>query len=189
MFPCCPVFRGWRRRTVCCYKLTTQTVTVSTRCSLTWLNMWFVRFITVFIYILIDNTTQTHHSQSKTSSLLLASAIVNGNTSCSTANSKASPESSWSWSEDRCNGHAPGRFSSPASGLSGFSSSVMSATSESALSTQSGYSSGRDGKSTNIAYIYTLYTVYTWQLTTWQDGNQPATCIKIHSGLQGVKHH
>ncbi|KAM9751943.1 SRSF protein kinase 3 [Menidia menidia] len=65
--------------------------------------------------------------------------------SCSSANSKTSPESSSSWLlEDRCNGHAPDRFSSPASGLSGFSSSVMSATSESALSTQSGYSSGRD---------------------------------------------
>ncbi|XP_047442038.1 SRSF protein kinase 3 isoform X2 [Mugil cephalus] len=61
-----------------------------------------------------------------------------------TANRKASPESSCSWLEDRCNGHAPGRFSSPASGLSGFSSSVMSATSESALSTQSGCSSGRE---------------------------------------------
>ncbi|XP_042264694.1 SRSF protein kinase 3 isoform X1 [Thunnus albacares] len=72
------------------------------------------------------------------------SLVVNGNTSCSTANSKASPDSNCSWLEDRCNGHAPGRFSSPASGLSGFSSSVMSATSESALSTQSGYSSGRD---------------------------------------------
>lgn len=72
-------------------------------------------------------------------------AVVNGNTTRSTANSKASPESTCSWSEDRCNGHDPGRFSSPASGLSGFSSSVMSATSESALSTQSGYSSGRDG--------------------------------------------
>ncbi|XP_070695438.1 SRSF protein kinase 3 [Pempheris klunzingeri] len=72
------------------------------------------------------------------------SLVANGNTSCSTANSKASPESPSSWLEDRCNGHAPGRFSSPASGLSGFSSSVMSATSESALSTQSGYSSGRD---------------------------------------------
>ncbi|XP_033485737.1 SRSF protein kinase 3 [Epinephelus lanceolatus] len=72
------------------------------------------------------------------------SLVVNGNTSCSTANSKASPESTCSWLEDRCNGHAPGRFSSPASGLSGFSGSVMSATSESALSTQSGYSSGRD---------------------------------------------
>ncbi|XP_073326006.1 SRSF protein kinase 3 isoform X2 [Pagrus major] len=72
------------------------------------------------------------------------SLVVNGNTSCSTANSKTSPESTGSWLEDRCNGHAPGRFSSPASGLSGFSSSVMSATSESALSTQSGYSSGRD---------------------------------------------
>ncbi|XP_054868746.1 SRSF protein kinase 3 isoform X3 [Amphiprion ocellaris] len=70
--------------------------------------------------------------------------FVNGNTSCSTANSKASPESSSSWLEDKCNGHAPGRFSSPASGLSGFSSSVMSATSESALSAQSGCSSGRD---------------------------------------------
>uniref|UniRef100_UPI0037E88E6B SRSF protein kinase 3 n=1 Tax=Semicossyphus pulcher TaxID=241346 RepID=UPI0037E88E6B len=72
------------------------------------------------------------------------SLVVNGNTSCSTANSKASPESTCSWLEDRCNGHGPGRFSSPASGLSGFSSSVMSATSESALSTQSGCSSGRE---------------------------------------------
>uniref|UniRef100_A0A672YP57 non-specific serine/threonine protein kinase n=1 Tax=Sphaeramia orbicularis TaxID=375764 RepID=A0A672YP57_9TELE len=60
----------------------------------------------------------------------VTSHVVNGN------NSKASPESTSSWLEDRCNGHAPGRFSSPASGLSGFSSSVMSATSESALSTQ-----------------------------------------------------
>ncbi|XP_015252618.1 PREDICTED: SRSF protein kinase 3 [Cyprinodon variegatus] len=59
-----------------------------------------------------------------------------------TSNHKASPESSGSWLDDRSAGHAPGRFSSPASGLSGFSSSVMSATSESALSTQSGYSSG-----------------------------------------------
>ncbi|XP_054464464.1 SRSF protein kinase 3 [Anoplopoma fimbria] len=72
------------------------------------------------------------------------SLVVNGNTCCSTANSKMSSDSACSWLEDRCNGHAPGRFSSPASGLSGFSSSVMSATSESALSTQSGYSSGRD---------------------------------------------
>uniref|UniRef100_A0A671XD86 non-specific serine/threonine protein kinase n=1 Tax=Sparus aurata TaxID=8175 RepID=A0A671XD86_SPAAU len=77
--------------------------------------------------------------------LLSGPPVVNGNTSRCTANSKASPESTGSWLEDRCNGHAPGRFSSPASGLSGFSSSVMSATSESALSTQSGYSSGRDG--------------------------------------------
>ncbi|XP_030588827.1 SRSF protein kinase 3 [Archocentrus centrarchus] len=74
----------------------------------------------------------------------IGSVVVNGNTSCSIANSKASPESNCSWFEDGCNGHAPGRFSSPASGLSGFSSSVMSATSESALSTQSGYSSGRE---------------------------------------------
>ncbi|XP_068588281.1 SRSF protein kinase 3 isoform X3 [Cebidichthys violaceus] len=72
------------------------------------------------------------------------SLVINGNTSCPTANSKASSDSTCSWLDDRCNGHAPGRFSSPASGLSGFSSSVMSATSESALSTQSGYSSGRD---------------------------------------------
>ncbi|XP_029690226.1 SRSF protein kinase 3 isoform X2 [Takifugu rubripes] len=72
------------------------------------------------------------------------SNAVNGNASCPPANSKASSESTCSWSDDRCNGHAPGRFSSPASGLSGFSSSVMSATSESALSTQSGCSSGRD---------------------------------------------
>ncbi|XP_041860185.1 SRSF protein kinase 3 isoform X2 [Melanotaenia boesemani] len=71
-------------------------------------------------------------------------AVVNGNTSCSTANSKTSPDSSSFWLEDRCNCHAPGRFCSPASGLSGFSSSVVSATSESALSTQSGCSSGPD---------------------------------------------
>ncbi|KAM7405345.1 hypothetical protein PAMP_012613 [Pampus punctatissimus] len=51
------------------------------------------------------------------------SLVVNGNTSCSTTNSKVSPESTCSWLEDRCNGHGPGRFSSPASGLSGFSSS------------------------------------------------------------------
>lgn len=75
---------------------------------------------------------------------------MNGNTSCPPANSKASSESTCSWSDDRCNGHTPGRFSSPASGLSGFSSSVMSATSESALSTQSGCSSGRDGKSWKV---------------------------------------
>lgn len=75
---------------------------------------------------------------------------MNGNASCPPANSKASSESTCSWSDDRCNGHAPGRFSSPASGLSGFSSSVMSATSESALSTQSGCSSGRDGKSWEV---------------------------------------
>ncbi|TNN44540.1 SRSF protein kinase 3 [Liparis tanakae] len=66
-----------------------------------------------------------------------------GNTDAA-SNSKASGDSTGSWLEDSCNGHAPGRFSSPASGLSGFSSSVMSATSESALSTQSGYSSGHD---------------------------------------------
>ncbi|XP_035501101.1 SRSF protein kinase 3 [Scophthalmus maximus] len=74
------------------------------------------------------------------------SPVVNGNYTCSTADSKIlkSPESTCSWLDDRCNGHDPGRFSSPASGLSGFSSSVLSATSESALSTQSGYSSGRD---------------------------------------------
>ncbi|KAK5909059.1 hypothetical protein CgunFtcFv8_017063 [Champsocephalus gunnari] len=70
--------------------------------------------------------------------------VVNGNTSCSIANNKASPESSCSWLDDRMNDHAPCRFSSPASGQSGFSSSVMSATSESAISSQSGYSSGRD---------------------------------------------
>ncbi|XP_063738621.1 SRSF protein kinase 3 isoform X3 [Eleginops maclovinus] len=60
------------------------------------------------------------------------------------SNSKASPDSSCSWLDDRCNDHDPCRFSSPASGQSGFSSSVMSVTSESAISTQSGYSSGRD---------------------------------------------
>ncbi|KAI4785319.1 hypothetical protein KUCAC02_037838, partial [Chaenocephalus aceratus] len=70
--------------------------------------------------------------------------VVNGNTSCSIANNKASPESSCSWLDDRMNDHAPCRFSSPASGQSGFSSSVLSATSESAISSQSGYSSGRD---------------------------------------------
>ncbi|XP_034027710.1 proline-rich protein 36 isoform X1 [Thalassophryne amazonica] len=72
------------------------------------------------------------------------SMVVNGNTLCPTANSKASSESSSSWLDERCNSHAQGRFSSPASGLSGLSGSVMSATSESALSTQSGYSSGQD---------------------------------------------
>ncbi|XP_034447477.1 SRSF protein kinase 3 isoform X2 [Hippoglossus hippoglossus] len=70
--------------------------------------------------------------------------VVNGNHSSSAANSKISSDSTCSWLDDGCNGHAPGRFSSPASGLSGFSSSVISATSESALSTQSGYSSGRE---------------------------------------------
>uniref|UniRef100_A0A8C6WTE5 non-specific serine/threonine protein kinase n=2 Tax=Neogobius melanostomus TaxID=47308 RepID=A0A8C6WTE5_9GOBI len=74
-----------------------------------------------------------------------SSHISNGNTTTS-SNHKASPESTSSWLDDRCNGHAPGRFSSPASGLSGFSSSVISATSESTMSTQSGYSSGRDGE-------------------------------------------
>lgn len=72
-----------------------------------------------------------------------SSHILNGNATTS-SNQKASPESSSSWLDDRCNGHAPGRFSSPASGLSGFSSSVISATSESTMSTQSGYSSGRE---------------------------------------------
>ncbi|CAB1440933.1 unnamed protein product [Pleuronectes platessa] len=66
--------------------------------------------------------------------------VINGNHSSSAAGSTCS----WLEVDDGCNGHAPGRFSSPASGLSGFSSSVMSATSESALSTQSGYSSGRE---------------------------------------------
>ncbi|TMS01287.1 SRSF protein kinase 3 [Larimichthys crocea] len=87
-----------------------------------------------------EDGTQLHPEDTDSN----CSLTVNGNASCSTANSKASPESASSWLEDRCNGHAPGRFSSPASGLSGFSSSVMSATSESALSTQSGYSSGRE---------------------------------------------
>ncbi|XP_016521461.1 SRSF protein kinase 3 isoform X3 [Poecilia formosa] len=77
------------------------------------------------------------------------SVVVNGNTFCSTANHKPSPDSSSSWLDDRFSDPAPGRFSSPASGLSGLSSSVMSATSESALSTQSGYSSGRDGFSSS----------------------------------------
>ncbi|XP_037540541.1 SRSF protein kinase 3 [Nematolebias whitei] len=65
--------------------------------------------------------------------------VINCNTSCCRANTKVSPESNRSWLEDRCIDQAPGRFSSPASGLSGFSSSMMSATSESALSTQSGF--------------------------------------------------
>ncbi|XP_032423039.1 SRSF protein kinase 3 isoform X3 [Xiphophorus hellerii] len=77
------------------------------------------------------------------------SVVANGNTFCSTANHKPSPESSSSWLDDRFSDPAPGRFSSPASGLSGLSSSVMSATSESALSTQSGCSSGRDGFSSS----------------------------------------
>ncbi|XP_054637430.1 SRSF protein kinase 3 [Dunckerocampus dactyliophorus] len=70
--------------------------------------------------------------------------VINGNTLCNTANNKVSPESSSSWLEDKYNGHTTGRFSSPASGLSGVSNSVISATSESTLSTQSGYSSGQD---------------------------------------------
>ncbi|XP_013886657.1 SRSF protein kinase 3 [Austrofundulus limnaeus] len=60
------------------------------------------------------------------------------------SNTKVSPESTGSWLEDRGIDHTFGRFSSPASGLSGFSSSVMSATSESAPSIQSGYSNGQD---------------------------------------------
>ncbi|XP_056280209.1 SRSF protein kinase 3 isoform X2 [Pseudoliparis swirei] len=74
------------------------------------------------------------------------------------SNSKASGDSTGSWLEDSCNGHAPGRFSSPASGLSGFSSSVMSATSESALSTQSGYSSGQDAPQTSSSVLWILRT-------------------------------
>lgn len=77
-------------------------------------------------------------------------SVANGNGACHprggssfTANSKASPESASSWLDERCNGHAPPRFSSPGSGLSGMSS-VLSATSESALSTLSGYSTGRE---------------------------------------------
>ncbi|XP_068454723.1 SRSF protein kinase 3 [Clinocottus analis] len=70
--------------------------------------------------------------------------VIQSDDADAASNSKASSDSTCSWLDDRCNGHAPGRFSSPASGLSGFSSSVMSATSESALSTQSGCSSGRD---------------------------------------------
>lgn len=84
--------------------------------------------------------------------LFLGSLVINGNTSCN----KGSPEPTWL--EGRCNGHDPGRFSSPASGLSGFSSSVMSATSESAHSTQSGYSSGQDGQK---QLGYTRYTQIT----------------------------
>ncbi|XP_057686145.1 SRSF protein kinase 3-like [Corythoichthys intestinalis] len=70
--------------------------------------------------------------------------VVNGNASCNATIDKVSPMSSCSRLEDNCNGHGPGRFSSPASAVSGFSSSVISATSESTLSTQSGYSSGQD---------------------------------------------
>ncbi|XP_061603973.1 SRSF protein kinase 3 isoform X2 [Phyllopteryx taeniolatus] len=70
--------------------------------------------------------------------------IVNGNTSCNAINDKVSPMSSCSWLEDSCNGDDPGRFSSPASGISGFSSCAISGTSESTLSTHSGYSSGQD---------------------------------------------
>ncbi|KAF0036110.1 hypothetical protein F2P81_011422 [Scophthalmus maximus] len=53
------------------------------------------------------------------------SPVVNGNYTCSTADSKIlkSPESTCSWLDDRCNGHDPGRFSSPASGLSVFTAS------------------------------------------------------------------
>uniref|UniRef100_A0A096LS81 non-specific serine/threonine protein kinase n=1 Tax=Poecilia formosa TaxID=48698 RepID=A0A096LS81_POEFO len=90
---------------------------------------------------------QLKHSRNVSS--FSGSVVVNGNTFCSTANHKPSPDSSSSWLDDRFSDPAPGRFSSPASGLSGLSSSVMSATSESALSTQSGYSSGRDGFSSS----------------------------------------
>lgn len=120
------VFRGWRKTMVCC-RLRMQTVSVSVTVSK---GRSRICCLTQYKYGV---------------SLFLGSLVVNGNTSCSIANSKTSPESNCSWFEDGCNGHAPGRFSSPASGLSGFSSSVMSATSESALSTQSGYSSGREG--------------------------------------------
>ncbi|KAG7276509.1 hypothetical protein CRUP_021289 [Coryphaenoides rupestris] len=67
--------------------------------------------------------------------------IINCQETAPLSNSKknVSPKSASSWLDDRCNG----RFSSPASGLSGMSSSVVSATSESALSSLSGYSSGR----------------------------------------------
>ncbi|XP_077411220.1 uncharacterized protein LOC144040693 [Vanacampus margaritifer] len=70
--------------------------------------------------------------------------IVNGNTSCNSTNDKVGQMSSCSLLENSCNGHGPGRFSSPASSVSGLSSSVTSATSESTLSTHSGYSSGQD---------------------------------------------
>ncbi|KAM4610019.1 SRSF protein kinase 3 [Polymixia lowei] len=87
-----------------------------------------------------DDITSCHDPNTHSTT----SSVVNGNTSCSRVNSKASPESGSSWLEEKFNGHSQGRFSSPASGLSGMSSSVISATSESALSSLSGYSSGRD---------------------------------------------
>ncbi|CAL8318955.1 unnamed protein product [Merluccius merluccius] len=87
----------------------------------------------------LSQTDDITNSQ-ETAPLNNSSLVVNGNTSWSAANKNASPESGSSWLDDRCNG----RFSSPASGLSGMSSSVISATSESALSSLSGYSSGRD---------------------------------------------
>ncbi|XP_077368824.1 SRSF protein kinase 3-like [Festucalex cinctus] len=70
--------------------------------------------------------------------------ILNGITSCNATNDKVVQISSCTSLDNSCNGHGPGRFSSPASSVSGFSSSVTSATSESTLSTHSGYSSGQD---------------------------------------------
>ncbi|KAM9828238.1 SRSF protein kinase 3-like isoform X2 [Syngnathus typhle] len=66
--------------------------------------------------------------------------FINGNTSCNATYDEVSPLSSYCLLADCCNGHDHGRFSSPASGVSGLSSSVISATSESTLSTKSGYS-------------------------------------------------
>nr|XP_049610579.1 SRSF protein kinase 3 isoform X1 [Syngnathus scovelli] len=66
--------------------------------------------------------------------------FINGNTSCNATYDEVSPLSSYSLLADSCNGHGHGRFSSPASGVSGLSTSVISATSESSLSTKSGYS-------------------------------------------------
>ncbi|KAJ8393497.1 hypothetical protein AAFF_G00059700 [Aldrovandia affinis] len=76
------------------------------------------------------------------------SSVVNGNgnshgNGTASAFGPASPESASSWTEEGCNGHAPIRFDSPGSGLSGVSSSITSHTSESALSTLSGYSTER----------------------------------------------
>ncbi|KAM9828240.1 SRSF protein kinase 3-like isoform X5 [Syngnathus typhle] len=70
--------------------------------------------------------------------------FINGNTSCNATYDEVSPLSSYCLLADCCNGHDHGRFSSPASGVSGLSSSVISATSESTLSTKSGYSGRQD---------------------------------------------
>lgn len=140
------------------------------------LDVFSVFFFSSLRHLMLTVSVNSYQMQTLNTwfSLFSGSLVINGNTSCSTANSKVSPESCCSWLEDRCNGHAPGRFSSPASGLSGFSSSVMSATSESAHSTQSGYSSGRDGQKTHN------YTYFTHTHVTHLTGNTLSPQCSVH---------